>query len=76
MDGYLHCDKEDNGALRHVNILSLFAVSNLYDETEDTAMYAEKAQQEIDQMWENGTFNQEKLNGLRDQHLRTPYKTV
>ncbi|MCR4826462.1 MAG: hypothetical protein K5882_05870 [Bacteroidales bacterium] len=48
MDGYLHCDKEDNGALRHVNILPLFAISNLYDETEDTAIYADKAQQEID----------------------------
>ncbi len=71
-----HNDKRDNGALRQVNILPLFAISNLYDETEDTAMYAEKAQQEIDQMWENGTFNQEKLDKLRDQHLRTPYKTV
>ena len=48
MDGYLHCDKEDSGALRHVNILPLFAISNLYDETEDTAIYADKAQQEID----------------------------
>ena len=40
-----------------MNILSLFAVSNLYDETEDTAIYADKAQQEVDQMWEDGTFN-------------------
>ncbi len=45
-----HNDKRDNGALRQVNILPLFAISNLYDETEDTAMYAEKAQQEIGQM--------------------------
>lgn len=45
-----HNDKRDNGALRHVKILPLFAISNLYDETENTAMYAEKAQQEIGQM--------------------------
>lgn len=51
-----HNDKRDNGALRHVKILPIFAISNLYDETEDTAMYAEKAQQEIGQMWEDGTF--------------------
>lgn len=35
--------------------------------------FAEKAQREIDQMWEDGTFNQEKLDELRGQHLRTPY---
>lgn len=45
-----HNDKRDNGALRHVKILPLFAISNLYDETENTAMYAKKAQQDIDQM--------------------------
>ena len=35
--------------------------------------FAEKAQREIDQMWEDGTFNQEKLDELRGQHLRTLY---
>ena len=39
-----------------MKILPLFAISNLYNETENTAMYAEKAQQDIDQMWEDGTF--------------------
>jgi len=37
--------------------------------------FAEKAQREIDQMWEDGTFDQAKLDELREQHLRTPYKT-
>lgn len=37
--------------------------------------FAEKAQREIDQMWEDGTFDQAKLDELRGQHLRTPYKT-
>ena len=71
-----HCNKKDNGALRHVKILPLFATSNLYDVTDDTAIYAEKAQQEIDQMWEDGTLNQEKLDELRGQHLRTPFKNL
>ena len=37
--------------------------------------FAEKAQREIDQMWEDGTLDQSKLDELRGQHLRTPYKT-
>lgn len=37
--------------------------------------FAEKAQKAIDQMWEDGTFDQAKLDELRGQHLRTPYKT-
>lgn len=32
-----HCDKKDNGAVRHVQILPLFAVSNLYDKIESVA---------------------------------------
>ena len=36
--------------------------------------FAEKAQRSIDQMWEDGTFDQAKLDELRGQHLRTPYK--
>ena len=37
--------------------------------------FAEKAQKAIDQMWEDGTLDQTKLDELRGQHLRTPYKT-
>lgn len=37
--------------------------------------FAEKAQREIDQMWEDGTLDQSKLDELRGQHLRTPYRT-
>ena len=37
--------------------------------------FADKAQNSIDQMWEEGTFDQAKLDELRGQHLRTPYKT-
>ena len=38
--------------------------------------FAERAQQAIDKMWDEGTFDQRKLDELRGQHLRTPYKTL
>ena len=38
--------------------------------------FAERAQKAIDQMWDEGTFNQAKLDELRGQHLRTPYKAL
>ena len=37
--------------------------------------FAERAQKAIDKMWDEGTFDQAKLDALRGQHLRTPYKT-
>lgn len=38
--------------------------------------FAERAQQAIDKMWDEGTFDQRKLDELRGQHLHTPYKTL
>lgn len=38
--------------------------------------FAERAQKAIDKMWDEGTLDQQKLDELRGQHLRTPYKTV
>ncbi len=38
--------------------------------------FAERAQKAIDKMWDDGTFDQKKLDELRGQHLRTPYKTI
>ena len=37
--------------------------------------FAERAQKAIDKMWDERTFGQAKLDELRKQHLRTPYKT-
>lgn len=36
--------------------------------------FAAKAQKEIDKLWDNGTLNQDKLNEIRNEHLRTPYR--
>jgi len=38
--------------------------------------FAEQAQKAIDKMWDEGTFDQKKLNELRGQHLRTPYYAI
>ena len=36
--------------------------------------FAKKAVEEIDKMWENGTMTEEKVEGFRTLHERTPYK--
>lgn len=36
--------------------------------------YARKLEDELELLWEDGTLNQQKLDELRGQHLRTPYK--
>lgn len=36
--------------------------------------FAQLAQREIDKLWDDGILGQAKLDELRKQHLRTPYK--
>ena len=36
--------------------------------------FAAQAQNEIDRLWENGDLNDEKVEGFRNLHERTPYK--
>lgn len=36
--------------------------------------YAARLEMEMEHLWDNGTFNQETLDQLRNEHLRTPYK--
>ena len=36
--------------------------------------FAQLAQREIDKLWDEGILDQAKLDELRKQHLRTPYK--
>ena len=35
--------------------------------------FARRADEELERLWENGTLNQQILDELRGQHLRTPY---
>ncbi|MBR5912065.1 MAG: dephospho-CoA kinase [Bacteroidales bacterium] len=35
--------------------------------------YAQRLEREMNRLWDNGTLNQEVLDRLKDEHLRTPY---
>lgn len=35
--------------------------------------YAKQVDDEMDQLWESGQFNEKKLKELRGSHFRTPY---
>ncbi len=37
--------------------------------------FAKKAEKELDHLWDTGVLNQHKLDELRGQHLRTPYRS-
>lgn len=37
------------------------------------AFYAKQIDDEMDQLWESGQWNEEKLQALRASHFRTPY---
>lgn len=36
--------------------------------------YANRLESEMQRLWDDGTFNQERLDQLRGEHLRTPYR--
>jgi len=36
--------------------------------------YASRLELEMQRLWDNKTLDQQQLDGLRDQHLRTPYR--
>ena len=37
------------------------------------SFYAQRLEREMQRLWDNGTLDQQKLNEMRDEHLRTPY---
>ena len=36
--------------------------------------FAQKVDEEIDRMWQNGDLNDERVESCRNRHERTPYK--
>ena len=50
------------------------SVKDWIAEHEKSAFYAKQVDEEMDKLWESGQFDQKKLDELRGQHLRTPYK--
>lgn len=60
-------------------LLESFAAMQSQEEADELSRvirdyYAHKLEQELDDLWQDGTLNQQTLDELRDQHLRTPYK--
>lgn len=59
-------------------LLRMMAVFNTPEAVGDLKQaisdYFAKAEEEIDKMWENGTMTEEKVEGFRTLHERTPYK--
>ena len=37
--------------------------------------FAEKAQQEVDRLWELGVINDEVIESWKHEHMRTPYRS-
>ena len=38
--------------------------------------FAERADREMERLWENGTINEETLKSCEHEHMRTPYRTT
>ncbi len=36
--------------------------------------FADKAQKEIDKLWDNGNINEQTIEAWGNEHMRTPYK--
>ena len=60
----------------------LHAIKNIQTEDELNELklalshfFARKAQKELDELWNSGVLDQNKLDELRKQHLRTPYRS-
>lgn len=60
-------------------ILESFASAKSQEETDELMdmlrdFYARRLDKELERLWDEGILNQEKLDELGKQHLRTPYR--
>jgi hypothetical protein len=53
------------------HIKSAIGLEQLRDQL--AAFYAKQVDDEMDQLWENGQWNEKKMQELRGSHFRTPY---
>ncbi len=70
--------------INHLNpvqlaILESFAGANSQEELDDITQllrdfYAKRLEMEMQRLWDNGKLDGRKLEGLRSEHLRTPYR--
>ena len=64
-----------------IMILESFASAKSQEEMDELMdmlrnFYAIKLDKELERLWDEGILNQEKLDELKDQHLRTPYRPL
>ena len=64
-----------------IMILESFASANSQEEMDELMdmlrnFYAMKLDKELERLWDEGVLNQEKLDELKEQHLRTPYRSL
>lgn len=62
-----------------IRLLETFAGARSQEEADELAdlicnYYARKMDDELERLWNEGDLDQQKLDELRGQHLRTPYK--
>ncbi len=71
-----------NGTYAELAQIELWQAASCIQSEEDynemkrvlSLFFAQLAQREIDKLWDEGILDQAKLDELRKQHLRTPYK--
>lgn len=64
-----------------IMILESFASARSQEEIDDLMdmlrnFYAKRLDKELERLWDEGVLNQEKLDELSGQHLRTPYRPL
>ena len=64
-----------------IMILESFASAKIQEEMDELMdmlrnFYAMKLDKELERLWNEGILNQEKLDELKEQHLRTPYRPL
>ena len=64
-----------------IMILESFASAKSQEEMDELIdmlrdFFAKRLDKELERLWNEGILNQEKLDDLSEQHLRTPYRTL
>lgn len=65
----------NNAQLEILDLMSYVENEDTLNEIRDmlSRYFAEKAQKEIDKLWEAGTINDAVVEGWKNEHMRTPY---
>ena len=59
-----------------VTLMSHIKSSHALDQLKDqlAEFYARQIDEDMEQLWESGEWNEQKLQSLQNAHFRTPYK--